>query len=403
MGMYTSGNSGKINKKLTWLFVVYIFLSFFETYLTRFFGNATKYYLLLMLGIFVWQEKFIIRINKYSMFFLLCFFYKLFSVFWSGMNNNDFQMHILSQIGIVLFVVIITGQKIEYFFLQTVLQACLGISFLFGILSIIFKAPFRDAVFVARQVLTLFGRQNDPNNCAAFLLIGITLGLYGAMIEKKKIVINSVIVAVNAYALLLTSSRAGFLTFGIIVVTLAILPQLGKDISLKQLLQRLIFILVLGYIMVYIIQQYLPQANIDRLFIFSGYEGGSGRDIRWVRAIDLFREKPIFGWGWGGYSTGVGAIHNTFLTSLCDVGLIGTAFLTIPLLMIGVEAVKKRNLLVIIILMAGVIPAFVLDAINKRFFWNAIVISIMLVNYQKNNDEQMTVWENTWEEIDNGK
>lgn len=215
--------------------------------------------------------------------------------------------------------------------------------------------------------------------------------------------INSVIVAINVYALFLTSSRAGFLTFGIIVVTLSILPQSGKDISLKQLLQRLIFILVLGYIMVYIIRQYLPQANIDRLFIFSGYEGGSGRDIRWVRAIDLFREKPIFGWGWGGYSTGVGAIHNTFLTSLCDVGLIGTAFLTIPLLMIGVEAVKKRNLLVIIILMAGVIPAFVLDAINKRFFWNAIVISIMLVNYQKNNDEQMTVWENTWEEIDNGK
>lgn len=121
-----------------------------------------------MLGIFVWQEKFIIRINKYSMFFLVWFFYKLFSVFWSGMNNNDFQMHILSQIGIVLFVVIITGRKIECFFLQTVLQACLGISFLFGILSIIFKAPFRDAVFVARQVLTLFGRQNDPNNCCGF-------------------------------------------------------------------------------------------------------------------------------------------------------------------------------------------------------------------------------------------
>lgn len=82
--MYTSGNSGKINKKLTWLFVVYIFLSFFETYLTRFFGNATKYYLLLMLGIFVWQEKFIIRINKYSMFFYYGFFISCFQFSGQG-------------------------------------------------------------------------------------------------------------------------------------------------------------------------------------------------------------------------------------------------------------------------------------------------------------------------------
>ena len=71
-----------------------------------------------------------------------------------------------------------------------------------------------DERFYARQVLTLFGQQNDPNNCAAFLLIGITLGLFSATIERKHVPISALVVAVNTYALMLTSSRAGFLTLG---------------------------------------------------------------------------------------------------------------------------------------------------------------------------------------------
>ena len=45
-----------------------------------------------------------------------------------------------------------------------------------------------------------------------------------------------------------------------------------------------------------------------------------------------------------------------------------------------------------LLLMTGLVSAFFLDAINKRFFWNAIIISlIMLENYEA-TDSIISVW-----------
>ena len=164
------------------LFCIYIFLSFYETYLTRFLGNSTKFYLLFVLAIFLYQGKFKIRKDKYWEMFFAWFIFKTISLSWSSMANTDFQMHFLSQIGMVLLIIVLTGRKQEIVFIHAVVQSALWISFLYGILSIFFKASYIDERFVARQVLTLFGQQNDPNNCAAFLLVGISLGIYSATI-----------------------------------------------------------------------------------------------------------------------------------------------------------------------------------------------------------------------------
>ena len=308
------------------------------------------------------------------------------------MTNSDFNTHLLSQIGMLLFVIVMVGRKQEKILLYAILQSCLWVSFLFGVLSIFFRDAFLDEVFAARQVLTLFGQQNDPNNCAAFLLVGVTLALYSATIERKKVLLNTVIVAVNTYALMLTSSRAGFLTLGALIIGLVFLPQPGKHLQLKETAMKLGIIVVVVTITVFIVQKFLPQVNMDRLIIWSGYEGGSGRDIRWQRSVELFLQKPLFGWGWSGYNTGVGAIHNTFLTSLCDVGVFGTVLFSMPLVLIGVESFRNKNNLAFLLLMAGILPSFALDAINKRFFWNAIVFSAMHITYQKQTAERITVW-----------
>lgn len=309
------------------------------------------------------------------------------------MANADVSTHLLSQIGMLLFVIVLTGCEQDRNLLHAILQANLWISFLFGVLSIFFKAAFLDEVFVARQVLTLFGLQNDPNNCAAFLLVGITLGLYSATVERRRILINSIIVAVNTYALMLTSSRAGFLTLAALIGCFVIIPQPGQRMLVKQTIQKLLIIAAVVVITIIIVQKFLPQANMDRLLIWSDYAGGSGRDIRWQRAIELFLQRPIFGWGWGGYDTGVGAIHNTFLTSLCDIGLFGTLLFIIPIIMIASESLRQRNLLAFLVLMTGVFPSLTIDAINKRFFWNAIVFSAMIVIYQHDKADIITVWD----------
>ena len=326
------------------------------------------------------------------MFYLAWFFFKFVSIAWSSMSNNDFKTHLLSQIGMVLFVIVMVGGDQSRELIHAILQTNLWISFLFGVLSIFFRGSFISEEFVSRQVLTLFGQQNDPNNCAAFLLVGITLGLYSATIERKKLMVNGLIVAINIYALLLTSSRAGFLTLGAIIVCIVFLPQPNQELELKKAIQKILLIVLIIVIAVALVQRFLPQTNIDRLLNWNEYESGSGRDIRWERAIQLFMQRPLLGWGWGGYNTGVGAIHNTFLTSLCDIGVIGTLFFVIPIFMVAIEALRQRNVLSFLILVTGVLPAFVLDAINKRFFWNAIVFSIMIILYNRENSEKISIW-----------
>lgn len=393
MDRYNYGDLRKVNKLQIVLFCIYIFLSYFETYLTRFFGNGTKFYLLFVLAVFLYQTKFKVRINRIWICYLAWFVFKLLSASWSSMANSDFKTHLLSQIGMVLYVVVLTGREQDKSLLSSILQANLWISFLFGILSIFFRGSYLDERFYARQVLTLFGQQNDPNNCAAFLLIGITLGLFSATIERKHVPISALVVAVNTYALMLTSSRAGFLTLGALIVCLVIFPQSGRHVQIKQTVQKILIVVIVILLTVFVVRRFLPQVNLDRLLVLSGYEGGSGRDIRWQRGLELFAQRPLLGWGWGGYDTGVGAIHNTFLTSLCDIGIVGTLLFIIPLGMILVESLKQKNMLPFLLLLAGVLPSFVLDAINKRFFWNAIVFSAMLVIYQRDSGNQITLWE----------
>lgn len=392
MDRSTGENNKTISKVQIALFCFYIFLSFFETYLTPFIGNATKFYLLFVLAIILYQERFKIKLNYFWVCYLIWFIYKFGSIAWSNMSNTDVSTHLLSQIGMVLFVIIMVGRKQNSQLLRAILQTNLLMSFLFGILSIFFKGAFISENFVARQVLTLFGQQNDPNNCAAFLLVGITLSLYSMIVEHKMIIVNGVIVAVNTYALMLTSSRAGFLTFGAIIMCLVILPQSGGGARGKEIVKRMIIIIMVLFIIVYIVQKFLPQANLDRLLNWSEYESGSGRDVRWQRALELFVQRPIFGWGWGGYNTRVGAIHNTFLTSLCDVGICGTLLLILPLVMIAIESLRQKNVLSFLMMAAGILPSFVLDAINKRFFWNAIVFSVMIILYKCETSEQISIW-----------
>lgn len=392
MDEFIEKTGARVSKQSIFLFCFYIFLSFFETYLTPFFGNGTKFYLLMVLALFMYSARFRLKINSFWMFYLAWFFFKFVSIAWSSMSNNDFKTHLLSQIGMVLFVIVMAGGDQSRELIHAILQTNLWISFLFGVLSIFFRGSFISEEFVARQVLTLFGQQNDPNNCAAFLLVGITLGLYSATIERKKLMVNGLIVAINIYALLLTSSRAGFLTLGAIIVCIVFLPQPNQELELKKAIQKILLIVLIIVIVVALVQRFLPQTNIDRLLNWNEYESGSGRDIRWERAIQLFMQRPLFGWGWGGYNTGVGAIHNTFLTSLCDIGVIGTLFFVIPIFMVVIEALRQRNVLSFLILVTGVLPAFVLDAINKRFFWNAIVFSIMIILYNRENSEKISIW-----------
>lgn len=378
------------------LFLLYIFLSYFEIYLSVFIGTSTKYLMLVIMGILLYVYHGKLRINRYWISFFVWFLYWCATILWSSMVNDSVRIHFLSQIGIVLFIVSVGGQTFDEDFIRLNLQGHLWCSTLFGVLSVLLHRSYIDETLASRQVLTLFGRQNDPNNCAAFLLVGVALATYGVIYEKKFIILNLSIIAMNCYATLLTGSRAGLLAIGLLVVVFVFLPSQEKKVDIMGGIKKLFFIAIAVVVVFYVTDRFLPEASLNRLLMFDEYQAGSGRTVKWQGVIHYFYQRPLFGWGWGGTdfrSVGYSdSAHNTFLTLLCEGGIFGFCLFMFPITSLFISAIKTKNALVIILLICGLMPSFFIDAINKRFLWNAIILVIMLTNYYSETGRTVLMW-----------
>ena len=378
---------------ILFLMEVYIFLSFFETYFTPFIGSSTKYYLLGVIGICLFFNEFKITLNFYSTTVLIWLVLKIISLFWSSMVNGDVSNHFLSQVGMVAFVLVISSRVYSEEFLRKILQSLLLNSFLFGVLSIIFVGTYIDERFVARQVLTLFGQQNDPNNCCAFLGIGIAMGGYSVLCERKHRLFSMAIVMINSYAIVLSGSRGGFLFLVAIALILLLLPDQTCAFSIAKYLKKMIMLAIIMAVAICLIEKYMPSASLERVIAFEEYQGASGRMDKWNIAFERICERPILGWGWGGYTiVGISAVHNTYLTMLCDVGIIGFIVFSIPWINLIGKAFCSRSLLTVMLLLCGLFPAISIDSINKRYFWNSLIVALMLIQHYQRSGVIPKIW-----------
>lgn len=364
-------------KLQSFLLYIFIFLSFYEGYLNQIIGSYTKYYLILIILIFAASYK-KIKFEYYHMLFIFWLIFKFLSIFWgagSFYSSTNVSTHFLSQVGMVSFLLIMTIVNFDRNFIKTLLNVSYYTSVSMGVLALFFAEPYLFAV-ESRRVLTILGQQIDPNNLAAFYLVGISIGLYFAFFESKRVALNLVFVGINSFALFLTASRGGIVSFLAIVLCILLLSKDHRNQGTTWV-RRVLYLITAMAAIVSFGYRFLPQNIINRIVDLGAYEYGSGRGELWTTAWSLISQKPLFGWGWGGYESG---IHNTYLSMLCDVGIVGTSLFVIPIIIICWRALKKKIPVAIILLVTGLAPSFFIDAINKRFFWSAIVLAIMIIN-----------------------
>lgn len=356
------------------LICIYFLISFFEPYLNGALGSITKYYIFLLIGILCLSHR-KLKIQSFHWCFLAWLIYKWMTVLWTP-NTYIFNLHVLSQIGMIALLVVLTAIPLDQKTIDCIVNTMWFGSFTIGFLSLFMSRPYHG-IATTRQVLYLFGQEADPNNQAAFLLLGLAIALYHLIFEKKHIVLSVVTVAVNAYSLFLTGSRGGLV--GLVCIGIVLLFTSAKGEKIGSRFRLAILIALLGIALYFLAAHFLPEDIFLRLFSFETYEGGSERDIIWKNGWELLTSglNFLFGAGWGayyGYNGIYSAIHNTFLSMLCDVGLIGFALFFAPILKVCFDFLKHKNVLPVLLLVCGFIPSFFLDAINKRFFWNVIFI-----------------------------
>ena len=374
------------------LSAIYMFLSYFEIYLPGMAGPSTRYLIFVLSLLFLYSFHGKVNLTVPILCIVLWFVYKVISIAWSNQSNNDVSRTILSQLGMILLFVSLCGKQHDKKLLVVLVQTNYWSSFLFGLLTLIFHKSYISEKFVARQVLTLFGRQNDPNNCAVFLAIGIAIAAYSLLVYKKMRIFSIVLILVNSYGIMLTGSRMGLVILAVVALILFLLPDSSKTFEFKSFIQKTFILICVVAIGLWIINRFLPVASLSRLLAFDEYSEGSGRIEKWSYALSRVAERPFFGWGWGGYDFIGSVLHNTYLTILCDGGLVGLGLFVIPLFNVGFKHFKKRYLLGLLLLTVGLVAAFFLDAINKRFFWNTLMLSILLLENYELSDSVFDIW-----------
>ncbi len=373
----------------------YFLLTFFEPYYNQLIGSVTKYYIF-GLAIFLLLDNPKLEFKNYHYCFILWFIYKLLTVLWTS-NEYIFESQLLSQIGMILLFTVLTLVDTDKQTIDWIVFTMWGASAVIGILALFFSDAYLGRVEY-RQVIVVFGKEIDPNDQAAFLLVGIAISIYFLFYRKHLVskISSGIILVMNLYAIFLTGSRGGLVSA--IVIGLFFIFFFEKKMSWKQkgiIWASVLAIVLIGY---FIAKSFLPDSIFLRLFDFSrytnAYEGGGTRLVLWRNVWELIWTdlNSIFGAGWGayyGYNGRYSAVHNTYLAMWSDVGLIGLLLFFVPIVLACMQLLKRKKILIVALLIAGFLPSLFLDAIHKRFFWTPIMLVFMQLNIlQKQKEER---------------
>ena len=383
--IFKNKSSIKSEVIIKWLIFGFIVLSFFETYLVSSIGAYARYYIIILIGaILLLSDKFIFK--WYHACYFLWFILKLASFFWTP-NDYIAKLHLFSHIGMTMLLITSTIVNYKESIVGFIHKSLWLNSGFMGLLMLFFRRSSFDSG-ETRQVLYLFGQEMDPNNQAAFLAVGIIISLF-FLFNKKHIFFSLIIMIINLYMILLTGSRGGLVSIAIA----ALLMFLSMKSTKGDLYKKVFLMSIVTLITFFVVKVFLPEDIYKRLFDFSTYAGGSNRVLIWRNSLDLLLSGNILtGSGWGayyGYQGLEATTHNTFISMLIDVGLIGFLLFFVPLVYSSYYLFKRKNFLPIYLIINVLIVSFFIETINKRFFW--IPIILMFLEYNREKQKQIVL------------
>lgn len=126
----------------------------------------------------------------------------------------------------------------------------------------------------------------------------------------------------------------------------------------------------------------------------SGGDYSGGRELMWLRAVNLYRENPVFGIGVGNYVKEGGFdtdVHNIYLQCLCEQGMVGFVLFVLLIVVCTIVSIKEtrtqtdRNNRLLLMFSLACQLSYLLEGITENMNVNldgymvyAIAVAIML-------------------------
>lgn len=190
---------------------------------------------------------------------------------------------------------------------------------------------------------------NDPNELALGLALGIPFAWYLLMSWRHRSniinittkLINGIYILMASFGILLTSSRGGLLS---LTAAALIIPFSVFSLRGGRKVMVVWALVAIGFTVI----TFVPESSWKRLLTITEVVGDSSRrsygmqegpNIRvvvWRKGIETFKTNPtvaVIGVGASGFKEGVGEIrgerfvaHNSFISILLELGLVGSIF-----------------------------------------------------------------------------
>ncbi|MBC5995809.1 O-antigen ligase domain-containing protein [Romboutsia ilealis] len=231
------------------------------------------------------------------------------------------------------------------------------------------------------------GTFNDPNLLAIYLLISLSISIIYNIYTKNKIIGINIILSI--VALLLTASRAAIITVVVATTITIFISFINHDFkAIKKISINIIYCLVLVLLIILSVNIMtgfnILELSMDRLGDMSETIRSDSRISKWIGAIIIWMNYPILGAGIGmyidtsidlGLSTMKILTHNTYLSFLAELGIIGfVAFMWFPF-KIYVDLIRvynlnrKENVCLLFSMNCIFVTLFTLNLENFRVMW----------------------------------
>jgi O-antigen ligase len=239
----------------------------------------------------------------------------------------------------------------------------------------------------------------DSNNIGIILALGIPIAWYLITSKRPSIMAHLLTLANYSYipaavfGILITGSRAALITTGF-----AFLYVLGSSRRLK-LPARVLICLALVFAL-YGVYTLIPQGILQRLGTTeaSVVNGDlNGRLEIWQAGLDVFEEHPLLGIGSYAFPSAIElnkAPHNTYLSILVEVGIIGFGLFAITIVIIVYNVIGQPNqvrqfwLAILIALAVGILT---LNWGHRKQTWlfPSLIVASASLNVQRSGSIQL--------------
>ena len=286
---------------------------------------AITFFKMLRTGIFYYGKSI-----RYFFVFLAFPIYVFFSSIFNFHATFSLAFSVFSNIVVAYFMSLyIKSDKCVTKFLMPIYAACMisVLNFFHQNASLFWGGP-------------IYGINQDVNlNFRAQVYLFAFIVNFVLLLRAKKFkYLYFLSLLVIAISITITASRQAFVVILLFIIAYGILKK-GRDINLFKVSAFLILVVVL----LYMLSLYVPNNPLVNKSVNTSED--DGRVILVQKALELFQEKPIFGYGFGTFSYFSGTVyvysHNMYTELLFGGGIVGFIFCLLPYVLLWRNIISK--------------------------------------------------------------